>query len=95
MLTFAGDAGAGRPDAGNPVPARPDRAQSSVRPDQANVASSTITAAVRFGGYDVIAGFAARLRYRSPDTIRLPFDRNGKLVAQVVAPANQFSVNPR
>ena len=53
---------------------------------QANVASSTITAAVRFGGYDVIAD-SLRVFDTGPghDSVAV-FDRNGKLVAQVVAP---------
>ena len=62
---------------------------------QANVASSTITAAVRFGGYDVIAD-SLRVFDTGPghDSVAV-FDRNGKLVAQVVAPANQAFRQPR
>ena len=41
-------------------------------PTQANVASSTVTAAVCFGGYEVIADLTARLRHWSPGTIRSP-----------------------
>ena len=61
------------------------RAQIEAQPfvplTQANVASSTITAAVRFGGYDVIAIRCGRFD-TGPDTIRLPcLTADGKLVA--------------
>lgn len=61
---------------------------------QANVASSTVTAAVRFGGYEVIVD-SLRAFDTGPghDSVAV-FDRKGKLIAQVVAPGESiFPVN--
>ena len=56
---------------------------------QANVAASTLTAAVRFGGYDVISD-ALRVFDTGPthDSAAV-FDRHGRLLAQIVAGGEQ------
>ncbi len=56
---------------------------------QANVASSTITAAVRFGGYDVIADSLRAFDTGPGHDSAAVFDRKGKLVAQIVAPGEE------
>lgn len=58
---------------------------------QANVAASTVSAAMRFGGRDVIAE-ALRVFDTGPshDSVAV-YDRNGKLVAELIAPGeSQF-----
>ena len=53
---------------------------------QANVASSTITAAVRFGGYDVIADSLRVFDSGPGHDSAAVYNRNGQLVAELVAP---------
>jgi len=53
---------------------------------QANVASSTITAAVRFGGYDVIADSLRVFDSGPGHDSAAVYSRTGQLVAELVAP---------
>ncbi len=53
---------------------------------QANVASSTITAAVRFGGYDVIADSLRVFDSGPGHDSAAVYNRSGHLVAELVAP---------